>query len=192
MLCPDGFQSGRRDSNPRMSAWKADALPLGDSRIASRFCREPGFGSSKSVLREQAKEVESGQSMRTASFPPPLPSPRRGEGWVGGTPAFYNICLHPILREQANVVAIPMCFPRPAHKTGSPGRTASLHFANRTSTEHPALSGAGQRYVAARFLHLLPAPMREKPSVPQPESCIMKITDSSLASLRRTYGNLSA
>ena len=25
-------QSGRWDSNPRMSAWKADALPLGDSR----------------------------------------------------------------------------------------------------------------------------------------------------------------
>ena len=24
--------SGRRDSNPRISAWKADALPLGDSR----------------------------------------------------------------------------------------------------------------------------------------------------------------
>ncbi len=26
--------SGRRDSNPRISAWKADALPLGDSRAA--------------------------------------------------------------------------------------------------------------------------------------------------------------
>ncbi len=25
-------KSGRRDSNPRISAWKADALPLGDSR----------------------------------------------------------------------------------------------------------------------------------------------------------------
>src|SRR6185503_20935406 len=25
-------QSGRWDSNPRISAWKADALPLGDSR----------------------------------------------------------------------------------------------------------------------------------------------------------------
>jgi hypothetical protein len=24
--------SGRRDSNPWMSAWKADALPLGDAR----------------------------------------------------------------------------------------------------------------------------------------------------------------
>jgi hypothetical protein len=25
--------SGRWDSNPRMSAWKADALPLGDARL---------------------------------------------------------------------------------------------------------------------------------------------------------------
>ena len=28
-----GFQSGRRDSDPRISAWKADALPLGHARI---------------------------------------------------------------------------------------------------------------------------------------------------------------
>jgi predicted nucleotidyltransferase component of viral defense system len=28
-------ESGRRDSNPRISAWKADALPLGDSRLTS-------------------------------------------------------------------------------------------------------------------------------------------------------------
>jgi len=61
---------------------------------------------------------------------------------------------------QANVAEIPMCFPRPAHKTGSPGRTASLHLANRTGTEHPALPGAGQRHVAARFLHLLLAPFQ--------------------------------
>ena len=31
------FKSGRRDSNSRMSAWKADALPLGDARIAPIF-----------------------------------------------------------------------------------------------------------------------------------------------------------
>src|ERR1043165_5446849 len=30
-------QSGRRDSNPRISAWKADALPLGDSRMRTVF-----------------------------------------------------------------------------------------------------------------------------------------------------------
>ncbi len=30
---PRRLKSGRRDSNPRMSAWKADALPLGDSRV---------------------------------------------------------------------------------------------------------------------------------------------------------------
>lgn len=30
-------RSGRRDSNPRISAWKADALPLGDSRQGSGF-----------------------------------------------------------------------------------------------------------------------------------------------------------
>ena len=27
------FWSGQRDSNPRVSAWEADALPLGDARI---------------------------------------------------------------------------------------------------------------------------------------------------------------
>lgn len=27
------LESGRRDSNPRISAWKADALPLGHARI---------------------------------------------------------------------------------------------------------------------------------------------------------------
>jgi hypothetical protein len=26
-------QSGRRDSDPRISAWKADALPLGHARM---------------------------------------------------------------------------------------------------------------------------------------------------------------
>ena len=39
-------QSGRRDSNPRQSAWKADALPLRYSRtIAPHFvpALEPGF-----------------------------------------------------------------------------------------------------------------------------------------------------
>ena len=28
--------SGQRDSNPRMSAWEADALPLGDARICGK------------------------------------------------------------------------------------------------------------------------------------------------------------
>jgi hypothetical protein len=28
-------RSGRRDSNPRIVAWKATALPLGDSRIVT-------------------------------------------------------------------------------------------------------------------------------------------------------------
>lgn len=27
------FWSGQRDSNPRVSAWEADALPLGDARL---------------------------------------------------------------------------------------------------------------------------------------------------------------
>jgi hypothetical protein len=37
-LTPDTeLKSGRRDSNPRISAWKADALPLGDSRVRSVF-----------------------------------------------------------------------------------------------------------------------------------------------------------
>ncbi len=33
-------QSGRRDSNPRILAWKANALPLGDARIEPLFYRE--------------------------------------------------------------------------------------------------------------------------------------------------------
>jgi hypothetical protein len=41
-LTPDTLlQSGRRDSNPRISAWKADALPLGDSRVRSVFYHKP-------------------------------------------------------------------------------------------------------------------------------------------------------
>ncbi len=28
-----GVESGRRDSNPRILAWKANALPLGDARV---------------------------------------------------------------------------------------------------------------------------------------------------------------
>src|SRR5688572_33136391 len=37
-LTPDtDSQSGRWDSNPRISAWKADALPLGDSRVRTKF-----------------------------------------------------------------------------------------------------------------------------------------------------------
>ena len=34
---PLNKKSGRWDSNPRMSAWKADALPLGDARIKSFY-----------------------------------------------------------------------------------------------------------------------------------------------------------
>ena len=34
------FKSGKRDSNPRPSAWEADALPLSYSRIACRFSME--------------------------------------------------------------------------------------------------------------------------------------------------------
>src|SRR5215208_2502982 len=37
-------KSGRRDSNPRISAWKADALPLGDSRVRSKFYHNHGHG----------------------------------------------------------------------------------------------------------------------------------------------------
>ena len=33
VLIADCYLSGRRDSNPRISAWKADALPLGHARI---------------------------------------------------------------------------------------------------------------------------------------------------------------
>ena len=37
MLCEASIaivtESGRRDSDPRISAWKADALPLGDARV---------------------------------------------------------------------------------------------------------------------------------------------------------------
>jgi hypothetical protein len=32
----DSPLSGRRDSDPRMSAWKADALPLGDARMKNQ------------------------------------------------------------------------------------------------------------------------------------------------------------
>lgn len=31
--------SGQRDSNPRMSAWEADALPLGDARVLLSIAR---------------------------------------------------------------------------------------------------------------------------------------------------------
>ena len=36
-LCPLKQKSGRWDSNPRISAWKADALPLGDARVVLRL-----------------------------------------------------------------------------------------------------------------------------------------------------------
>ncbi len=39
-------RSGRRDSNPRISAWKADALPLGDARVGLIFYRQDGRQSS--------------------------------------------------------------------------------------------------------------------------------------------------
>src|SRR5688572_9905533 len=42
-LTPDtNSQSGRWDSNPRISAWKADALPLGDSRVRQSFYHNQG------------------------------------------------------------------------------------------------------------------------------------------------------
>ena len=80
---------------------------------------------------------------------------------VGKQQSFYNICSHPGVGGAGKCVAIPMCFPRPAHKTGSPARTASLHLANRTGTEHPAPPGEGQRHAVARFLQHLPAPIKD-------------------------------
>ena len=38
--------SGRRDSDPRISAWKADALPLGDSRKRNALYSVPKMVSS--------------------------------------------------------------------------------------------------------------------------------------------------
>ncbi len=43
-LSTNVVQSGRRDSNPRISAWKADALPLGDSRMNRYFTRWVDYG----------------------------------------------------------------------------------------------------------------------------------------------------
>jgi hypothetical protein len=43
-LTPDTeTKSGRWDSNPRISAWKADALPLGDSRVRTPFYHNQEF-----------------------------------------------------------------------------------------------------------------------------------------------------
>ena len=35
LLVPSNSWSGQRDSNPRVSAWEADALPLGDARVCT-------------------------------------------------------------------------------------------------------------------------------------------------------------
>src|SRR5512133_3858721 len=40
----DTLKSGRWDSNPRISAWKADALPLGDSRVQKLYLRAVLYG----------------------------------------------------------------------------------------------------------------------------------------------------
>ena len=42
LLGPESLWSGQRDSNPRMTAWEAVALPLGDARVGPHSITAPG------------------------------------------------------------------------------------------------------------------------------------------------------
>ena len=54
--------SGQRDSNPRVSAWEADALPLGDARLSLTSSLTPAI--KFSILRAPHKDKMSFPSSR--------------------------------------------------------------------------------------------------------------------------------
>ena len=88
---PEGFWSGQRDSNPRMSAWEADALPLGDARVR-RKVYPPGAHEGKrhakptsATGRRVAKQAQPSTRQRLAPGNRVcFASTRRTESW--GTP----------------------------------------------------------------------------------------------------------
>ena len=73
-------QSGRRDSNPRISAWKADALPLGDSRVRSVFYHNQDCviaSDSRKRSNDTVGEELSSPALRLGSPAGSLPSARK-------------------------------------------------------------------------------------------------------------------
>ena len=76
---PGGDWSGKRDSNPRPSAWKADALPLSYSR-SSRCTRKVWWRGEDSNLRRLRRQIYS-------LLPLTAREPLRGDGRckAGGT-----------------------------------------------------------------------------------------------------------
>jgi hypothetical protein len=68
--------SGRWDSNPRISAWKADALPLGDSRVRARFYH---IQNRQSRLYIQIEKIES--KCDATIHPEKVKQPQNGNRW---------------------------------------------------------------------------------------------------------------
>ena len=60
--------SGQRDSNPRVSAWEADALPLGDARLSLTSLLTPTI--KFSILRAPHKDKMSFSLLPTAGGNP--------------------------------------------------------------------------------------------------------------------------
>ena len=83
------YQSGRRDSNPRISAWKADALPLGDSRMRTKFYhnqKRPPRGTSGRL----ANNSRPGSSSRAGPETGPIDEP----SWMTHSCARQEISVH--------------------------------------------------------------------------------------------------
>ena len=75
---PEHLWSGQRDSNPRMSAWEADALPLGDARMGLDSTTAIGAAArspSRRVSCVGIEEIRRGPFFAASCIPPrPHPS----------------------------------------------------------------------------------------------------------------------
>ena len=61
---PRAVWSGQRDSNPRMSAWEADALPLGDARTVRLVRRAEKYTLPSRRVARSAKSTRGGSAGR--------------------------------------------------------------------------------------------------------------------------------
>ena len=94
--------SGRRDSNPRITAWKAVALPLGDAR-GSSFIIRASEGRVKMRARPDASKCCRSRVVFRAQPAKPHPAGRverlARRGGMGGVRLkreyFYIFCVHP-------------------------------------------------------------------------------------------------
>jgi hypothetical protein len=146
--------SGKRDSNPRPSAWKADALPLSYSR--STDCAAGRWWRGKdSNLRRQCRQIYSLLPLATRAPLREATAPERGFGprGVGGAGEGTRTPNHLITNEMlyqlsyASATSLPSGSGKivTAQKTVKIGKRKGSRWINGPCGFHPSLLAASSR-----------------------------------------------